>query len=83
MEVHIHEILQMMAAAGQGWTREGLAQAVVDTFGEEARFATCSGSGLDAREAVAFIEARGKLMGPEDALQLDPGNPCACDAREG
>ena len=82
MEVHVHEVLQMMAASPEGFTRESLAGAVLDKFGEAARFTTCSARGLTAGALVDFIEARGKLMGPDDALRLDPSKQCACDTED-
>lgn len=78
MEVHVHEILQMMATSGRGYTRESLAQAVLEKFGADTRFSTCAGGGLTAEGVVEFIEARGKLMGPDDALRLDPEKQCEC-----
>lgn len=83
MEVHVHEILQMMAASERGFTRDSLEQAVLEKFGDDARFTTCSCSGMTAKGVVEFIEARGKLMGPEDDLRLDPAKQCACDMSEG
>ena len=76
-EAHAHDVLQMMATSGITYTRESLVQAVLEQFGEDTRFHTCAGQGMNAEEIVAFIEARGKLMGPEDDLRLDPSKQCS------
>lgn len=79
MEIHAHEVLQMMAASETGYTRDTLAKAIHETFGQDARFKTCSGGGLTAADLVVFLDERGKLAGPEDALHLAPGEECTCD----
>ena len=81
-DIHVHEVLQMMAAAETGFTRASLARAIVDRFGGDARFTTCTSRGLTPDALVDFIEARGKLTGPEDALRLDRSKSCACDPGE-
>ena len=73
----------MMAASPAGFTRASLAEAIRDRFGREARFHTCSSSGLTAEQLVVFIDERGKLAGPDDALRLDPSKQCHCDPEPG
>ena len=80
MEIHAHEVLQMMAASETGYTRATLTQAMAEQFGQDARFKTCSSGGLTAAALVDFLDERGKLAGPEDALHLAPGEECTCDS---
>ena len=79
MEVHAHDVLNMIAASETGYTRASLAEAMRGRFGPDARFQTCSGGGMTAEELVAFIDERGKLAGPDHALRLAPDGSCACD----
>jgi probable metal-binding protein len=79
MEIHAHEVLKMIAESETGYTRASLIEAIREKFGPDARFATCGGGGLTAEDLVTFIDERGKLAGPADALQLAPGEECSCD----
>ena len=78
MEVHAHEVLQMIAASETGFTRASLTDAIIEKYGPETRFSTCGGGGLTAAALVAFLDERGKLTGPKDALRLKPGEACQC-----
>lgn len=60
-QVHGHEVMEMMMASGQTYTRESLAQAIRAKFGNDARFHTCSAEDMTAEQMVEFLERRGKL----------------------
>ncbi|MTD39416.1 DUF2492 family protein [Erwinia sp. CPCC 100877] len=60
--IHGHEVLNMMLDSGERYTRQNLTAASVARFGEDARFHTCSRSGMSAPELVMFLEQRGKFV---------------------
>ena len=64
-EIHAHEIMHMMLEQEGGFSRETLARAIVDRFGADARFYSCSRSGMDAWGVIDFLESRGKFI-PQD-----------------
>jgi probable metal-binding protein len=64
-EIHAHEIMHMMLEQDDGFSRDSLARAIVDRFGADARFYSCSQSGMDAQGVIDFLESRGKFV-PRD-----------------
>ena len=58
MEIHAHEVMQMMLEKDGGFSRESLAQAITERFGADARFYSCSASGMDVAAVIAFLESR-------------------------
>mgnify|MGYP002719311093 CR=1 FL=1 len=73
---HGHEVIQMMRGNSYP-TRESLVQAIIDQFGADARFQTCSAEGLNAKQLVEFLEARGKFMpAGSDGFTVDESKVC-------
>ncbi|MER1976455.1 MULTISPECIES: YecH family metal-binding protein [Pseudocitrobacter] len=64
--IHGHEVLNMMIASGESYSKESLVMAIENRFGESARFHTCSAENMTAAELVAFLEKKGKFV-PVDA----------------
>lgn len=60
-EVHGHEVMKMMVASGERYTRASLTEAIIARFGADARFYTCSASDLSPEGLVDFLAARGKF----------------------
>lgn len=58
---HGHEVLHMMEGNSYA-TKQQLVDAIIERFGVEEQFCTCSVQGLTAAELVDFFEARGKFM---------------------
>ncbi len=58
---HGHEVLHMMEGNSYA-TKQQLVDAIIERFGAEEQFCTCSVQGLTAAELVDFFEARGKFM---------------------
>ncbi|MDQ8181360.1 YecH family metal-binding protein [Pelagicoccus sp. SDUM812005] len=75
-DIHAHEILEMMIRAGKTYSNESLSAAVVEEFGEDATFHTCSGHGLDPYDIVQHLWAKGKFTGDPDAFVFEAGNRC-------
>ncbi|TWT77794.1 hypothetical protein Pla123a_15900 [Posidoniimonas polymericola] len=75
-QVHGHEVMRMMLAGGQSYTRESLCSAIVKEFGEAARFCTCSAEGMTADELVSFLEARDKFVATEGGFTTAADKIC-------
>lgn len=67
-DIHAHEILKMMIRTGKTYTNESLSDEIVEVFGEEATFHTCSGRGLDAYDIVQHLWMKGKFTGNPEAF---------------
>ena len=76
-QIHGHEIMEMMLATEQAFTRESLRQAVLDKFGEEARFFTCSAQNMTADEVIDFLQSRGKFIEAGDGFNTSPDKICS------
>ncbi|HVU32093.1 MAG TPA: YecH family metal-binding protein [Opitutaceae bacterium] len=75
-EVHGHEVISMIMHADTAYTRESLAAAIRMNFGPTTRFYTCSASGLNPEELIAFLEERGKFIPREGGITIDPDRVC-------
>lgn len=75
-QVHGHDVMHMMLAMGGGFTRESLKAAIINQFGPETRFYTCSAQGMDADGIIRFLEARGKFRPVADGFNTDPDKIC-------
>ena len=73
---HGHEVLHMME--GNSYTtKESLVKAIIEKFGAEERFHTCSAEGMTAEELVDFLAARNKFKpSNEDAITVDSTRIC-------
>lgn len=60
--IHGHEVLNMMIASGESYSKESLVAAIKSRFGEGARFHTCSAENMSAAELVDFLEKKGKFI---------------------
>ena len=60
--IHGHEVLNMMIASGEQYSVESLEAAIVDRFGAEARFHTCSAQDMSTGELVTFLQNKGKFI---------------------
>ena len=76
-EVHGHEVIEMILASQQAYTRESLAAAIITRFGPATRFFTCSAAGLTALELIEFLEQRGKFRPLDDGFTVDPARVCS------
>ncbi|MDQ8184670.1 YecH family metal-binding protein [Pelagicoccus sp. SDUM812002] len=76
-DIHAHEILEMMIRTEKTYTNESLSAEIVEVFGEESTFHTCSGHGLDAYDIVQHLWMKGKFTGNPDAFVFESGNRCS------
>jgi probable metal-binding protein len=78
-QVHGHEVMQMMLDSGSAYTRETLRQAIIDRFGVEARFFTCSAEDMTAEALIEFLAERGKFVSSEEGFNTAPTKICHHD----
>ncbi len=72
--IHAHEILRMME--GNSYTKKELRDAIVEKFGVDARFNTCSAEGMDANQIIEFLEQKGKFKPTENGFTMDITKVC-------
>lgn len=75
--VHGHEVMEMMVESGTAYTRESLRAAIVDRFGADTRFYTCSADSMTPDELITFLEARGKFVAAADGFTTDKSKLCS------
>ena len=75
-EIHAHEVMHLMLELNQAFSRESLARAIVERFGADARFHSCSASGMDVNEVIEFLEMRGKFVPEGDGFNTAPDRIC-------
>ena len=66
----------MMVDAGTTYTRESLRSAIIERFGSEARFFTCSADSMNADQLIEFLEQRGKFIEAGDGFKTEPEKIC-------
>ncbi|MBM6993371.1 MAG: YecH family protein [Prevotella sp.] len=73
---HGHDILHMMEG-NTYHTKSDLVKAVVEKFGPQETFHTCSAEGMNAEEIVDFLDGRGKFMRtPDGGFTVDITKVC-------
>ncbi len=75
-QFHGHEVIQMVATSGKSYTRASLRAAIIERFGKDATFYSCSQSGMSPDEMIDFVKARGKFIEADDALTFNHANAC-------
>jgi len=79
-QIHGHEVLKMMLNSGKTYTRQSLVGDIVEKFGAQARFCTCSAENMTAGELVEFLDGRGKLLPQEGGFQTSASLMCNDDS---
>ncbi|NQV14551.1 YecH family protein [bacterium] len=74
--VHGHEVIAMMLNTGEAYSRASLHNKIVERFGSEARFFTCSAEGMTADGLISFLENKGKFQPLEDGFNIDSEKVC-------
>lgn len=75
-DIHAHEILEMMIRTGKKYSNESLSAEIVEAFGEDSTFHTCSGHGLDAFDIVQHLWGKGKFTGTPEEFVFLPSSRC-------
>lgn len=71
---HGHEVLEMMQ--GHSYTEKSLLEAILEKFGPDERFYTCSAENLTAQGFIDFLKERGKFKPAEDGFTIDTTKVC-------
>ena len=75
--IHAHEVMHMMLEQGDVFSRESLARAIIDRFGADARFHSCSAAGMDVHAVIDFLESRGKFVARDDGFNTAEDKICS------
>ena len=75
-QIHGHAVMEMMISSGKNYTKESLKKAIIEKFGEEARFHTCSAENMDAEQIIGFLQQKGKFQGNEGVFTTKKENIC-------
>jgi probable metal-binding protein len=75
-QVHGHDVMAMMIESGKVYTRASLRAAIIERFGAEARFYTCSAENMTPDDLIAFLRARGKFVEAAEGFKTDQGKMC-------
>jgi probable metal-binding protein len=75
--IHGHEVLQMMCSSGKTYTTASLTADIVERFGADARFHTCSAEDMSAEELVEFLHSKGKFIPTGEGFQTSPDRICS------
>ncbi|MGB0259112.1 MAG: YecH family metal-binding protein [Coraliomargarita sp.] len=76
IEIHGHEVLEMMIASGIQYSVSSLEDAIHQKFGTDARFYICSGGGMTAAQLIETLWAKGKFAGTPEAFVFDTSKRC-------
>ncbi len=76
MEIHAHEVMHMMLERDEYFSRESLAQAIIERFGANATFRSCSAAGMDVNAVIEFLESRGKFVARDDGFNTARDKIC-------
>ena len=71
---HGHEVLDMMQ--GHSYSEKSLLEAIIEKFGPDERFYTCSADNLTAQELIKFLKEHGKFMPMEEEFTVDKTKVC-------
>ena len=71
---HGHEVLTMMQ--GHSYTEQSLLEAIIDRFGADERFYTCSAENLTAQGLIDFLKDHGKFMPANEGFTVDTTKVC-------
>lgn len=75
--IHGHEVLNLIDGAEVPFTRKTLVEHVLHVWGADARFRTCSCSGVGIDELVDFLMSLGKIVvSDQGTLSIDRGEMC-------
>ena len=61
---------------GHNYTEKSLLEAIIEKFGPEERFYTCSADNLTAQGLIDFLKERGKFKPAEDGFTVDESKVC-------
>ncbi|MCH7613267.1 MAG: YecH family protein [Candidatus Marinimicrobia bacterium] len=75
-QIHGHEVMEMMIKSRKSYTEETLRNEIIQQFGEDTRFYTCSAENMKAEEIIQFLSNKGKFILSDDGFNTDPSKIC-------
>ena len=66
----------MMVESNATYSVESLKTAILNKFGTDARFYTCSAENLTAEELIALLEQRGKFIAQKEGFSTSADKIC-------
>ena len=76
MEIHAHEVMNLMLELDTDFSRESLAHAIHERFGADAKFYSCSKNGMSISTVIDFLESRGKFVARADGFNTAQDKIC-------
>lgn len=73
-QLHAHEVLHMME--GNSYTEASLKEAIINKFGKEQHFYTCSAEDMDVDALIGFLKKKGKFMPADSGFTVDMTKVC-------
>jgi probable metal-binding protein len=74
--IHGHDVMRMMVEAGRPFTESQLEEAIVQRFGAESRFHTCSASEMTPKDLIGFLKMRSKFIVSDNTVAMRAENIC-------
>lgn len=74
--IHGHAVIEMMLHSARSYTRATLLADILERFGPDARFYTCSAQDLTPEGIIDFLQAKGKFLACDDGFQTAPHLMC-------
>ena len=71
---HGHEVLAMMQ--GHSYTEKCLLETIIERFGDDERFYTCSADNLSAQGLIDFLKTHGKFTPLDGGFTVDTTKVC-------
>jgi len=75
-QIHGHEVIEMMIASQQIYSKDSLKAAITGKFGVGARFHTCAAENMNAEELIEFLAQRGKFTESTGGFAINPEKIC-------
>ncbi len=74
--IHGHKVMELMLSLGRAVSKLELEQLMVERFGEQAKYHTCSASEMDAKQLIAFLEQKGKFIESAEGIETAADKIC-------
>ncbi|MDH0449194.1 MULTISPECIES: YecH family metal-binding protein [Shewanella] len=74
--VHGHDVMALMVAQENPLLKPEFIALMAQTFGDNARYHTCSADNLKAEELISLLIRKGKMLESAQGLTLVAGRQC-------
>ncbi|MFB2732612.1 YecH family metal-binding protein [Shewanella mangrovisoli] len=74
--VHGHDVMALMVAQENPLLKPEFIALMAQTFGDNARYHTCSADNLQAEELISLLLHKGKMLESAQGLTLVAGRQC-------